>query len=229
MIGVLFSGGKDSCLALSKVLDKTKCLISIISKNPYSYLFHTTNIKVTSLQAKAIGIPLITKKTKGEKEKEIEDLKKAIIKAKKIYGINCVCTGAIRSNYQKERIEKVCKELGLNCFNPLWNRKKEDLIKDYKKEKIYAIISGIFAWPLTKEILGKNFLDCIKIFEKNNVDVFGEGGDFETTCLDASFFKKRIKILDYEIEGEENSWIYKIKKAKLVDKVKDKKRKTKNP
>ncbi len=220
MIGVLFSGGKDSSLALSKALKKGKkvYLISLISKNPYSYMFHTPNIWLVKKQAKAIGLPLIIKKTKGEKEKELEDLKKVLIKAKEKYKIRVLYSGAIESNYQKERIEKICKDVGLICHNPLWKKPKEKLLEDYKKEKINAIITGIFAWPFGKEILGENFLKCIEIFEKNKINVFGEGGEFETTVLDANFFKKRIKILEYEIEGEENSWVYRIKKVKLEKK-----------
>jgi asparagine synthase (glutamine-hydrolysing) len=219
MIGVLFSGGKDSCLALGKALEKEKvCLISIISKNPYSYMFHTANIEIVKIQAKAMELPIMIKKTKGEKEIELEDLKKVLVKAKEKYGIHKVYSGAIGSNYQKERIEKVCKEVGLECHCPLWNKQKEELIKEYKEKKINAIISGIFAWPFQKEILGKNFFECLDVFEKNNINVFGEGGEFETTVLDALFFKKRIKVVNYEILGEENSWVYKIKKVRLVNK-----------
>ena len=37
-------------------------------------MFHTPNIELTILQAKSMGIPIVTKITKGEKEEELEKL-----------------------------------------------------------------------------------------------------------------------------------------------------------
>ena len=84
-LGVLFTGGKDSCYALYKAREKhdVVCLISIISENKESFMFHTPNIEITDLQAKAIGLPLLKQVTKGEKEKELKDLEIAIENAVK--------------------------------------------------------------------------------------------------------------------------------------------------
>ena len=70
-LGVLFSGGKDSTLALHLAAEKEEvvCLITILSKNKESFMFHTPNIDITALQAEALGLPQITKTTQGEKEK----------------------------------------------------------------------------------------------------------------------------------------------------------------
>jgi len=81
-LGVLYSGGKDSTLALIKAQQhhEVACLISIISENKESFMFHTPNIDMTLLQSQALGIPLVRVTTKGEKEKELEDLKKRLMK-----------------------------------------------------------------------------------------------------------------------------------------------------
>ena len=57
---LLFSGGKDSTLALHLAAQKEQvvCLITVASKNKESYMFHTPNIDVTALQAEALGLPL---------------------------------------------------------------------------------------------------------------------------------------------------------------------------
>ena len=72
-------------------------------------------------QASSIGIPVIFEKTKGEKEKELKELEKALVKAKEKFKINSVITGALYSNYQASRILAICLKLGLTCFNPLCN------------------------------------------------------------------------------------------------------------
>ena len=91
-LGVLFSGGKDSTLALHKAAEREEvvCLITLVSENKESFMFHTPNIDLTALQAEALGLPLIRKVTAGEPEKELKDLEEAIaqtIKTFKIEGI----------------------------------------------------------------------------------------------------------------------------------------------
>jgi asparagine synthase (glutamine-hydrolysing) len=78
---VLFSGGKDSCMAAYLAKQKgyeLSCLISVYSKNKESYMFHTPSIKRTKQQAKVMEVPLIVQKTAGKKEEELKDLEKAI-------------------------------------------------------------------------------------------------------------------------------------------------------
>jgi diphthine-ammonia ligase len=66
-LGVLFSGGKDSTLALHKAAEKEQitCLITLQSKNPESYMFHTPNIDLAGFQAEALGLPLVAEVTAG--------------------------------------------------------------------------------------------------------------------------------------------------------------------
>jgi ABC transporter with metal-binding/Fe-S-binding domain ATP-binding protein len=224
-IGVLFSGGKDSCLALYKAmkLHKVVCLISLISKNKESYMFHTPNIELTKIQAEAIELPLIQKITEGEKEKELEDLKEVLNLAKERFGIEGVTTGAIKSVYQESRIEKICKELDLQCFNPLWQKDQIEILNELVENNFKVVISGVFAYPLDKSFLGKMIdSEMIKklkqLMEKYDLNPAGEGGEIETTVLDAPFFKKKIEILDYDISYNENSGVFRIKNARLVDK-----------
>ena len=76
-LAVLFSGGKDSTLAAwlaQKEGHELSCLISIISENKHSYMFHTPSIEKTKAQAQAMDIPIIVQETKGEKEEELKDL-----------------------------------------------------------------------------------------------------------------------------------------------------------
>src|SRR3989304_9417303 len=113
-LGVLFSGGKDSTFAAWKAMQKEKvvCLITVVSENEESYMFHTPNIALAELQAKAMDLPIVVQKTKGEKERELADLRKAIKQAKLIYNIRGIVTGAIASTYQAKRIQKICDEIG---------------------------------------------------------------------------------------------------------------------
>ena len=77
-LAVLFSGGKDSSLAAWMAVNEgyeLGCLVSIVSENQDSFMFHTPSVGRVSKQAEVMGLPLILKKTKGEKEIELKDLR----------------------------------------------------------------------------------------------------------------------------------------------------------
>ena len=118
-------------------------------------MFHTPNIEITSLQAEAIGLPLIQIITEGKKEEELKDLEKAMKEAKETFKIEGVVTGAVESVYQSERIQKICKNLKISCINPLWKKDQEELLKELVNNKFNIIISGIFAYPLDESWLGR--------------------------------------------------------------------------
>ncbi|MBD3388305.1 MAG: TIGR00289 family protein [Candidatus Altiarchaeales archaeon] len=224
-VGVLFSGGKDSAYALYKALDKEDvvCLITIVSENPESYMFHTPNIALTELQAEAMGMPLVKVATDGVKEEELEDLKKAIETAKVKYGIEGVVTGAVESVYQGERVQRVCDELGLWCFNPLWKMDQIQLLEDILEFGFEVIVSGVFAEPFTREWLGRRVgpeaIDELeKMGEEHMISPSGEGGEIETTVLDAPFFNRRIEVTDSRREFKGISGAYHISDARLADK-----------
>lgn len=224
-LGVLFSGGKDSCLALSKAMkdNEVACLISIISKNEESFMFHTPNISLTKMQAEAIGIPWLSVLTEGKKEDELKDLEKAISQAKQKYSIKGIVTGSVRSIYQATRIQRICKKLDLWCFDPLWLMDEIELLNEIANSGIKAIITGIFAFPLEKDVLGKSIdeemikkLSVLK--EKYHINPAGEGGELETTVLDAPFFKKKIEPVDCSIRYKNYSGVFRIEKARFVEK-----------
>ncbi len=224
-LGALFSGGKDSAYALWKAMetDEIVCLISVISKNEESYMFHTPNIGITEVQAEAMGLPLVKVVTEGVKEEELKDLKRAIEKANKMYGIEGVVTGAVESVYQATRIQKICDELDLWCFNPLWLKDQVELLREIVESQFQVIISGIFAYPLDESWLGKvidkDIIEkLIELQEEYQISPSGEGGEIETTVLDAPFFRKRILIRDFEVKIDKYSGVYIMKKVKLVEK-----------
>ncbi|HJH31579.1 MAG TPA: diphthine--ammonia ligase [Methanosarcinaceae archaeon] len=226
-LGVLFSSGKDSNYALQVMQEQNysiSCLITIKSKNPDSYMFHTPNIDLARLQAEAMGLPLIEQVTEGEKEVELLDMKNAIVRAQEEYGIKGVVTGALYSNYQKERIRRVCDELGLKDFSPLWHIDQETEMRKLLKLGYEFIFSSIAAYGLDKSWVGRRITEkdidrLVRLNEKIGLNIAGEGGEFESFVLDAPMYKKRIEIKGYEVvELDEYTVRTVITDAELVDK-----------
>lgn len=218
-LGILFSGGKDSTYATFLTKKKgyeIKCLITIISENKDSFMFHTPSIIRVKKQSEVMKIPLVVVNTKGEKEKELLDLENAIIIAIKKYKINGIVTGAVESIYQSSRIQKICNKLNIECFNPLWQKNQFELLNDLIENKFNAIVIGVFAEGFNKKWLGrrinKNFVNDIKkVSEKFGISVSGEGGEFESFVLNCPLFRKKLKIVGFKDFGGESSWRREIK------------------
>lgn len=224
-LAVLFSGGKDSAYAMYKAMEDNEivCLISVLSENRESYMFHTPNIELTKLQAEAIGLPLVQKTTKGIKEDELKDLKAAISEAVERFGIEGIVTGAVKSVYQSERIQKICDGLGIECLNPIWHIDEKKLLEELVENNFKVMISGVFAYPLDKSWLGriidKNVIEeLVKLREKYEISPAGEGGEIETTVLDAPFFKNALEVTDSEVHWKGDSGWLEVKKTMLADK-----------
>src|SRR3989344_7563656 len=194
-LAALISGGKDSIYAAYIISNQHKiaCLISFKSKRSDSYMFHIPNIDLVKLQAESMDIPLIFMESSGIKEKELNDIKKALKIAIKKYKIEGVVSGALASNYQKSRIDNICNELKLKSIAPLWHINIEQYLKDLIKNSFKVIITGIAAEGLDESFLGKkidnNLIEKLKkINEKIGMHLAFEGGEAETLVLDCPFF-----------------------------------------
>ena len=213
-LGILFSGGKDSTYATwlaKKEGYEISCLISIVSENKESFMFHTPSISRVIEQAKVMNIPPVIVKTKGEKEKELLDLEKGIKKAVKDFGIRGIATGAVESVYQSSRIQKICNKLKIECFNPIWQKNQEELLRDLIKNNFEVIIVGVFAYPFDKKWLGrkidKKFISEISELQKKyKINPAGEGGEFESFVLNCPLFSRRLEIKSFKDFGSGNSW-----------------------
>ncbi len=185
-VACLYSGGKDSNFALFWSLAQgfDSVLITIRGEE-YSMMFHHPNIDKTSTQAKAIGIKQYFLKT--DDNHWHENLKK-LLKKLKIEGI---VAGAIASEYQRRRIDRLGEELKIPTYAPLWH--KQDELMEELLQYFEISITAVAADGLGKEWLGKSFKDLIKA-KIPHIHPFLEGGEGETYVTNAPFFRKKIKI-----------------------------------
>ena len=221
-LGILFSGGKDSYLAMHLASEEHEisCLLTIKSSNQDSWMFHTPAIKWTELQAESLDIPQVIQETEGIQGDELNDLFTLIKKAKKKYSIQGIVTGAIASTYQSTRIQKICNKLDLWCFNPIWQLSQEKLLEKLQIYNISSIITGVAAEPFDESWLGKE-IDSFTISElliyskKYRINPAGEGGEFESLVINAPMFSKKLEVLSSKIHYSNFSGRLEIKEAKL--------------
>ncbi len=222
-VAALVTGGKDSVLALYRAQQMghtVTVLATMIPKRDDSYMFHFPNIHLTELLSKAVEIPLVTAETSGIKEAELEDLK-GLLASLDVEG---VVSGAIASSYQKQRIGKVCEELGLKSVTPLWHEEPLDIMNELIDLKFNVIIVGVYAYGLDESWLGREInsetLEKLVELHKNyQISLVGEGGEYESLVLDAPLYKRRIEIVEAETSYEKGSGVLVVKEARLVDKI----------
>jgi predicted ATP pyrophosphatase (TIGR00289 family) len=129
----------------------------------------------------------------------------------------------VRSVYQSSRVQRVCRRLGLWCFNPLWLKDEIELLNEVVENGFEVIITGVFAYPLSAEFLGRRLDEGLireleRLKEEYGINPAGEGGEIETTVTDAPFFKKRIEIVSFNISYKDYVGTFTIKDMRLTRK-----------
>jgi len=200
--GILFSGGKDSCLALHKAVENgynVEYLLTILPENFDSFMFHKPYLNLLKKQAERLGMldKLIIVNSKGEQDKELKDLKLLISKVKN--KVEVIVVGGIASSYQGKRIKKICDELDLEFYAPLWDYDGEKVWKELLDNGFKIILTKLSCDGLKKEWLGKiinekNLVELRKLAEKYKFRIDFEGGEAESAVVFMPEFKKQIKI-----------------------------------
>jgi len=209
----LFSGGKDSTYCAHLAGECT--LLTMVPQREDSYMFHKPNIALAPQVAECMGRRIIVVDTSGEKEKELDDLKRALaaLEPDRVY------SGAVASAYQKTRIDAICKTLGMESVAPLWQRPQHEVLAEEIASGMEIIVVGVYAEGLGPEWLGRR-LDTKAAEElgKKKLSPVGEGGEFETLVVDAPFFKKRLVIDKADKKWDGTRGEYVIKEARTVPK-----------
>lgn len=197
-LAALYSGGKDSTFATylaHQMGHEMSLLVNIVPIDKASWIFHTPNLSIVPKMAEAMDIPLISVVSDGTEEGDMDALKDAL----EGLDIDGVVVGALWSDYQWDRMNRVLGELDLIMLAPLW-RKDQDMVYDEMVSAgIDAIIVGVFAEGLDERWLGRHIdnasKDELKVLRSRyGISIMGEGGEYESMTLDSPMFKKRLVI-----------------------------------
>jgi diphthine-ammonia ligase len=226
-VGVLYSGGKDSTYAAYLAKQKGEKLVCLITLSPAradSYMFHYPNIKWTPLQAQAMHLPQVALETRGIKEEELADLRKAVETAKEDYAIEGLYTGALASVYQKSRVERICTELGVKGVSPLWHIDQVAHLTNILANHFSVIMTGVAAMGLDESWLGRTLdmeavHDLARLHEKYGLNPGLEGGEGETFVLDCPLFDRRVEVLSSKKHWRGDAGYLEILEARLIAKT----------
>ncbi|MFH1773557.1 MAG: diphthine--ammonia ligase [Methanobacteriota archaeon] len=224
-LAALISGGKDSLYAMYLMVlqgHEIKYLLAVLPERTDSYMFHHPNAALAKLQAEAMGIRIVTKATSGEKEIELKDLRSLISCVKgEVEGI---ITGALASEYQKKRVERLCEELKLKSLAPLWHKDAESYWRELLSAGFEVIVTSVSAQGLDESWLGRKIdfqalEELKKLAKKYRFHLGFEGGEAETFVLDMPLFRKKIEVIKARKEWDGVRGVYIIEEARLAEKA----------
>jgi ABC transporter with metal-binding/Fe-S-binding domain ATP-binding protein len=221
-VAALFSGGKDSTyaayVAMQRGWDVTH-LLSIFPEDRDSMLFHTPNLHLTPLQAEAMGTPFLQEASAPGEEGEMDALRRILRRI----DVDGVVVGAIASDYQHERVNRVADEIGLRVFAPLWRHDPRRLVRDYLTARFDIAFSSVSAEGLDSTWLGRRWDDqvveeLLRLQETRGIHPCGEGGEFETLVLDGPTFTQSIEVVRATPRWSGTSGVWRVDEARLVPK-----------
>jgi predicted ATP pyrophosphatase (TIGR00289 family) len=192
-VAVLFSGGKDSVFAAFCALSSGwDVALLTIEPSEHSTMFHHPNVKWCRRQAEEMGMEIRTVKAEdGGEEAELLAMKLALAGMK----VDGVASGAIESEYQKERVDRIAHELGIRSFAPVW-RTGETLLSE-QCAYFETYLAAVAAEGLNEGMLGRKFDSAFVDYLRRllpPVNPHLEGGEGETFVAGAPFFRKGLMV-----------------------------------
>lgn len=181
---VLWTGGKDCCLALCRARDSglaVRSLVTFVPVGPRDFKAHP--IEEMQNQAGGLGLPL---QMFAVSEPFREGYVQSLDRMRDEMGIDCVITGDIDfvGGYPNW-IEECCRGRGITVVRPLWQNDRETLLWEIIDRHINSRITYITESALPTAWLGRRIdhtfvTDIRSVSEQTGIDLCGENGEYHT-------------------------------------------------
>ncbi len=192
-----WSGGKDSSLALHKILQTQEyeilCLLTSVSEKYQRISMHGVRAELLEKQTKSIGLPLVKVQIPEMTTMENYDrVMSETLNDLKNQGATASVFGDIfledLRTYRENRLE----EVNLKGIFPLWKMPTNMLIEEFIDLGFKTITTCVNKKYLDQSFVGRIIdRDFLKDLPKN-VDPCGENGEFHTFVFDGPIFKEPI-------------------------------------
>jgi uncharacterized protein (TIGR00290 family) len=192
-----WSSGKDSALALYKVLQDDEYRVNTLLTNvneDYSRIsMHGLREELLNKQVAALEIPLEKLYFPAEVSMDLYSFKmKEKLTALKSRGMNHAVFGDIFLEDLKKYRDTKLSEVDINGVYPLWKKDTKEVMAEFLDLGFKAIAVCVNAKLLSKDFVGrvidKQFIDDLP----DGVDVCGENGEFHTFVFDGPIFQNPV-------------------------------------
>lgn len=187
-----WSGGKDSSMALFRILKankyEVKYLLTTIYEPNKRVSMHGVPEELIQRQANSIGIPLkiiyISEKTHDEYEHKMH----SFLTEMKAKGISKVAFGDIFLEDLKHYREQKLAEVGMTGIFPLWKERTSELAHYFIDQGFKTHICSIDNAKIPLHLIATDYSQKFLSELPKVVDPCGENGEFHTFCYDGPIF-----------------------------------------
>lgn len=194
-----WSGGKDSCFALMKSVEKggkPKVLLNMMNENGEVSRSHGLALEVLKSQAEAMDLPLVAVPATW-KDYERNYIK-TLCELTDEYELEGAVFGDIDIEPNRKWEEMVSEKAGITAVLPLWKSKRVDLVKAMITSGIEAVIVSCNK-TLGEAFLGRRITEELLLeLTALGVDECGENGEYHTAVIDCPLFKDKIVLPKYK-------------------------------
>lgn len=190
-----WSGGKDSALALHKVLQENKfdvvSLLTTMNEETQTSSIHSIPLKLLVRQAESIGIPLYSVLFAKDLANYDEKMRETVNHFKK-QGVTHFIFGDIFLEDIKTYRESKLNSLGIELVEPLWGKSSAEVMEEFLDSGIKAKIIVTQADKLDREFIGKDLDKNTVSSFPDDIDICGENGEYHTFSYAGALFKTDI-------------------------------------
>ncbi len=192
-----WSGGKDSALALYKVLNDESleviALLTTLNENFQRVSMHGVRVVLLDEQAQKIGLPLVKMYVKEGTNTEYENEMEKILLYFKAQGVTKVVYGDIFLEDLRTYRESNLNKIGMQALFPLWKKDTSILVNEFLRLGFKTIVCCVNDASLNDKKVGVELnADYLNELPKE-VDPCGENGEFHTFCYDGPIFKEPVQ------------------------------------
>ncbi|WP_368164057.1 hypothetical protein [Aeromonas sp. R6-2] len=193
---MLWTGGKDSMLALTEARLQGVAVAALVTFTPPSPHFLAHPLPLIHAQADALALPLyrmtITAPYATSYERTLAELRERL-------GIDCVITGDIAPVGAPNWIVERCHSLGLSPLLPLWERPRKALLERLLSLRIECLFSCVNTRNLPANWVGRRLdaqalLDLEQLAARGKLDLCGEQGEYHTMTLNGPGFRLPLRV-----------------------------------
>lgn len=192
-----WSGGKDSALALWKVLQSGEyeviSLLTIVNKQNQRSSMHAIPVTLLQKQAESIGIPLyVAELEPGGEMQGYEEVMREAVRCFLGRGVTHFIFGDIFLHDVKIYRERQLQPYGVTVVEPLWGKTSIEIMEEFLASGLQTVVVTTMADKLGKDFIGRTvdagFIEDLP----DDADVCGENGEYHTFCYAGGMFRQPV-------------------------------------
>jgi uncharacterized protein (TIGR00290 family) len=198
-IGLSWSGGKDSALALWRMREELAveplALLTTVTEDYGRVSMHGVRRELARAQARAAGLSLVEVEIPAACPNEIyEERMAAALTAPPLAGAGTIAFAdlflADIRRYREERL----RQLDRGALFPIWGRDTGVLAREFIQAGFEAVLVCVDPSQLDASFVGRRFDDSLLADLPGDVDPCGENGEFHTFVHTGPIFERPVPI-----------------------------------